>query len=52
MRKKTSRRTALYAYFSHINNKKNATYDFAINELGVKASADPQAIAFGMRHFF
>ncbi|GAA0841704.1 porin [Cupriavidus pauculus] len=47
-----SKRTALFAYYSRINNKKNAIYDFAINELGVKAGADPQTFALGMRHFF
>ncbi|MBB3007761.1 putative porin [Cupriavidus alkaliphilus] len=47
-----SRRTALYAYYSRIHNKRNAIYDFAINELGVSAGADPQTIALGMRHFF
>lgn len=47
-----SKRTALYAYYSRIHNKKNAIYDFAINELGVSAGADPQTLALGMRHFF
>jgi predicted porin len=47
-----SKRTALYAYYSRINNKRNAIYDFAINELGVSAGADPQTVALGMRHFF
>ncbi|WP_092139729.1 porin [Cupriavidus sp. YR651] len=47
-----SKRTALFAYYSRINNKKNAIYDFAINELGVSAGADPQTFALGMRHFF
>ena len=35
-----SKRTALFAYYSRINNKKNAIYDFAINQLGIKAGAD------------
>ncbi len=47
-----SKRTALFAYYSRINNKKNAIYDFAINELGVSAGADPQTFALGMRHNF
>ncbi|GMG90226.1 porin [Cupriavidus metallidurans] len=47
-----SKRTALFAYYSRINNKKNAIYDFAINQLGIKAGADPQTVALGMRHFF
>ncbi|CAG9179660.1 porin [Cupriavidus pinatubonensis] len=47
-----SKRTTLFAYYSRIDNKKNAIYDFAINELGVSAGADPQTFALGMRHFF
>lgn len=47
-----SKRTALFVYYSRINNKKNAIYDFAINELGVSAGADPQTVALGMRHYF
>lgn len=47
-----SRRTALYAYYSRIDNKRNAIYDFAINELGVSAGADPQTLALGIRHTF
>lgn len=47
-----SKRTALFAYYSRINNRKNAIYDFAINGLGVKAGADPQTLALGMRHNF
>jgi len=30
----------------------NAIYDFAINPAGVKAGADPQVFALGMRHNF
>jgi predicted porin len=47
-----SKRTALFAYYSRINNKRSAIYDFAINELGVSAGADPQTLALGMRHNF
>lgn len=47
-----SRRTALYAYYSRINNQRNAVYDFAINDLGIRAGADPQTFALGMRHNF
>ena len=47
-----SRRTALYAYYSRINNEAAAIYDFAINELGVGAGARPSVVAFGMRHNF
>jgi len=47
-----SRRTAVYAYYSRINNRSNAAYDFAINSVGVHAGADPQTFALGMRHNF
>ncbi|SDD87573.1 Outer membrane protein (porin) [Cupriavidus sp. YR651] len=47
-----SKRTALFAYYSRIDNKRNAIYDFAINELGIRAGADPQTFALGMRHNF
>lgn len=47
-----SKRTALYAYYSRINNRSNATYDFAINNIGIKAGADPQKFAIAMRHSF
>lgn len=47
-----SKRTALFAFYSRINNKRNGIYDFAINELGVSAGADPQTFALGMRHNF
>ena len=47
-----SKRTALFAFYSRINNRRNAIYDFAINELGVSAGADPQTFALGMRHNF
>ena len=47
-----SKRTALFAFYSRINNQRNAIYDFAINELGVSAGADPQTFALGMRHNF
>ncbi len=47
-----SRRTALYAYYSRIDNKRRAAYDFAINGLGIAAGANPQTFALGMRHNF
>jgi len=47
-----SKRTSIYTYYSRINNKKNAIYDFAINDLGIKAGADPQTFALAMRHNF
>lgn len=47
-----SKRTAVYAYYSRINNRSNAAYDFAINSVGVHPGADPQTFALGMRHNF
>ncbi|EHP37701.1 porin [Cupriavidus basilensis OR16] len=47
-----SKRTALYAYYSRIDNKPHAIYDFAINGLGIRAGADPQTFALAMRHNF
>ncbi|QOT78270.1 porin [Cupriavidus basilensis] len=47
-----SKRTALFTYYSRIENKKHAIYDFAINQLGTRAGADPQTFALGMRHNF
>lgn len=47
-----SKRTSVFGFYSRIFNKKNATYDFAINELGISAGADPQTVALGMRHVF
>lgn len=47
-----SKRTSVFCFYSRIFNKKNATYDFAINELGISAGADPQTFALGMRHVF
>ena len=31
------KRTAIYAYYSRINNQRSAIYDFAINDVGTKA---------------
>lgn len=47
-----SKRTALFAYYSRIDNRRNAAYDFAINGIGVSSGQDPQTLAIGMRHSF
>ncbi|WP_439687164.1 Outer membrane protein (Porin) [Cupriavidus oxalaticus] len=47
-----SKRTAVYAYYSRINNRSHAIYDFAINGVGVEPGADPQTFALGLRHTF
>lgn len=45
-----SKRTALYTYYSRINNRSNAIYDLPINQISVKAGAPPQTFALGLRH--
>lgn len=47
-----SRRTALHAFYSRIRNEPQAVYDFAINELGVRAGQQPSVFALGLRHNF
>ena len=47
-----SKRTSLFAYVTRLDNKKNGKYDFAINQLGVKAGADLNGTAIGLRHWF
>ena len=47
-----SKRTALFAFYSRINNESAALYDFAINQLGIKAGARPSVVSLGMRHNF
>ena len=47
-----SRRTAVFAFYSRIDNEAAAIYDFAINELGVGAGVRPSVVALGLRHFF
>lgn len=47
-----SRRTALFAFYSRIDNDAAAIYDFAINGLGIAAGARPSVVSLGMRHSF
>ena len=47
-----SRRTAVYAYYSRINNLSNAAYDIAIHSVGFHAGTDPQTFAPGTRRNF
>jgi predicted porin len=47
-----SKRTTLFTYVSRIDNKRNATYDFAINELGIGSGSDLSMLALGIRHSF
>jgi predicted porin len=47
-----SKRTTLYSYVTRLDNKRNASYDFAINEPGIGTGGDLTAVAFGIRHAF
>ncbi|MFJ1300636.1 porin [Pseudomonadota bacterium AL_CKDN230030165-1A_HGKHYDSX7] len=47
-----SKRTSVYGYYSRINNRSQAAYDFAINELGVTPGGRAQTVALGLKHQF
>ncbi len=47
-----SKRTALYAYFTHLDNEANGGYDFAINSLDAAPGANLTGAALGLRHAF
>lgn len=47
-----SRRTSVFAYYTHLKNEKNGVYDFAINGMGVGAGSTLKGTALGMRHSF
>ncbi len=47
-----SKRTALYTYYSRINNRSNAIYNFAVNQIDIQAGAHPQTFVLGVRHNF
>jgi predicted porin len=47
-----SRRTSLFGYFSRIDNRTAAAYDFAINQVGAAAGQKPRVVALGIRHAF
>jgi len=47
-----SKRSAVYAYVTHLDNEANAAYDFAINSLGAAPGATLKGAALGMRHAF
>jgi hypothetical protein len=44
-----SKRSAVYAYYSHLSNQRNGITDFAINSLGAQAGATSRAWS-GWRH--
>lgn len=47
-----SKRSALYAYVTHLDNQANGGYDFAINSLGAAPGATLKGAVLGMRHNF
>lgn len=47
-----SKRSSLYAYYTWLDNDRNAVRDFAINSLGVGRGATLRGTALGMRHAF
>jgi predicted porin len=47
-----SKRTSVFAYYTRLDNDKNAVYDFAINGLGVGAGSTLRGTALGIRHSF
>jgi predicted porin len=47
-----SKRTAAYAYYSHLSNRRNGITDFAINSLGPQAGATLKGAVLGWRHNF
>lgn len=47
-----SKRTALHAWVTHLDNEENGAYDFAINSLGSAPGATLKGAALGLRHSF
>jgi predicted porin len=47
-----SKRTSAFAYYTLLDNEKNAVHDFAINSLGAGAGATLKGSALGIRHAF
>jgi predicted porin len=47
-----SKRTSVFAYYTRLDNDRNAVYDFAINSLGAGAGATVSGTALGIRHAF
>ncbi|MRW93833.1 porin [Duganella sp. FT80W] len=47
-----SKRSAVYAYYSHIHNERNGVVDFAINSLGAEPGATLKGVVLGLRHNF
>jgi predicted porin len=47
-----SKRTSLYAYYTLLDNERNAVYDFAINSLSPTPGATLKGVSLGIRHAF
>jgi predicted porin len=47
-----SKRTALFAFYTHLSNQRNGVVDFAINGLAPSPGATLKGVALGMRHAF
>ncbi|WP_137938417.1 porin [Chitinivorax sp. B] len=47
-----SKRTEAMAFYTKIDNQKNAAFDFDTNALGVTVGQDPEAFGVGLRHKF
>jgi predicted porin len=47
-----SRRTSVFAYYTHLANQRNGVVDFAINSLTPSPGATLKGMAVGMRHAF
>lgn len=47
-----SKRSTVYAYYSHLNNERNGVVDFAINSLGAQPGATLKGLVLGLRHNF
>ena len=47
-----SKRTSVFAYYTHLHNEKNGVYDFAINSVTVSPGATAKGTVLGMRHNF
>jgi predicted porin len=47
-----SKRTSVFAYYTHLHNEKNGVYDFAINGVTVSPGATAKGTVLGIRHNF
>ncbi|MYN20648.1 porin [Rugamonas sp. FT107W] len=47
-----SKRTSVFAYYTHLHNEKNGVYDFAINSVTVSPGATARGTVLGIRHNF